>query len=330
METLAMVLTKMLGEPIKRAGYQTTRLHGGTLGDVRLVAGTAETAGGMTLPYQVVLKTQKKWERYDDPDSWRREYDLYNSELGLAFDDSLRWPVCYHKEITEDELSLWMEYIHGVTGLNLTGEMYEQAAEEWGRFQGKLYAGGPGLLHSQTNLSKLEYARNFYTHYRSWDVVHDCIRSGQSEIPKHLCQMIIEIDENDEKIFNRIERLPVVFCHRDFWVTNIFYTDGGIRLIDWDTAGWGYLGEDIASLIADEADVPRMVELYKRCVPAYYRGFSKYTDVSYNMEHCIYELILIMYGYRLVEWYLDAETPEIKKLHLDTLQMIYEMRNVVC
>jgi len=47
----------------------------------------------------------------------------------------------------------------------------------------------------------------------------------------------------------RIERLPVVLCHRDFWVANIFYKDQKILLLDWDTTGWGYMGEDIASWI---------------------------------------------------------------------------------
>ncbi len=46
----------------------------------------------------------------------------------------------------------------------------------------------------------------------------------------------------------------------DFWVTNLIYADGTLALIDWDTSGWGYLGEDLASLIADEADIDHMVE----------------------------------------------------------------------
>ena len=44
--------------------------------------------------------------------------------------------------------------------------------------------------------------------------------------------------------------------------------------MDWDTAGWGYLGEDMASLIADEADIEHMVEYYRRCIPAYYKALG--------------------------------------------------------
>jgi Phosphotransferase enzyme family len=327
-ETLALVLSKMLDKTIIRADYQLKELQGGTIGIVRLVTGMAETSDGENLPYKMVWKTQKKFERYGDPDSWCREYDLYASDFKQVFFDSLRWPECYHAEINGDEIQLWMEYIDGVSGLNLTSEMYERAAEELGRFQGKLYAERPNVLQNLTNLSKVEFTKNYYLRYRSWNVLYDYIRSDDCEMPKHLCKMLIDLDNNADEIFSRIEKLPIVLCHRDFWVANIFYSDSTIVLIDWDTAGWGYLGEDIASLIADEADVCHMVEYYQKCVPAYYRGVSEYADVSHNSDHCVYELILVMFGYRLVEWYKFAESPEDKSMHLNTLQKIYEMRNL--
>ena len=327
-ETLTQVLSKMLFTKIISVDFQVKQLHGGTVGNVQLVTGNAKTADGGNLPYKIVLKTQKKWERYGDPDSWRREYDLYASDFNKAFSDSFRCPECYHAEINGDEIQHWMEYIDGVSGLNLTSEMYERAAEELGRFQGKLYANQPDILQNLTNLSQVEFAKNYYLRYRSWNVVYDYIRSDDCDIPKHLCQMLIDIDNNADEIFSRIEKLPIVFCHRDFWVANILCSDNKIVLIDWDTAGWGYMGEDIASLIADEADVCDMVGYYQKCIPAYYRGFSEYADVSHISDHCIRELILMMFGYRLVEWYKFAESPEDRILHINTLQKIYELRNL--
>lgn len=325
-EILAIVLGKMLDKTIVRTDHQLQELQGGTVGDVKLVTGMAETSDGENLPYKVVWKTQKKWERYGDPGSWRREYDLYTSDFGKSFTDSLRWPECYHAEMNGDEIQLWMEYIDGVSGLNLTPDMYERSAEELGRFQGKLYTERPIVMQNLSNLSKAELTKNFYLRYRSWNVVYDYIRSDDCEIPKHLCEMLIDIDNNADEIFSRLEKLPIVLCHRDFWVTNIFYSDSKIVLIDWDTAGWGYMGEDIASLIADEPDIRHMVEYYQKCIPAYYRGFSEYADLSHISDHCIHELILVMFGYRLVEWYKFAESPEDKTLHLNTLQKIYEMK----
>ena len=107
------------------------------------------------MSYRIVLKIQKQWNRYNDPGSWRREYDLYASDLGETFSNALRWPTCYYAEMNteEDEFHLWLEYIDGVSGLDLTGDMYEQAALELGRFQGKLYAKQPAVLQSLTNLS---------------------------------------------------------------------------------------------------------------------------------------------------------------------------------
>jgi len=318
----------MLNKTIIRADYQLKELQGGTIGDVQLLTGMVETSDGENLPYKVVWKTQKKFERYGDPDSWRREYDLYASDIKELFYDSFRFPDCYHAEINDDEIQLWMEYIDGISGLNLTAEMYEHIAEELGRFQGKLYTERPNILQNLPNLSKVEFTKNYYLRYRSWNVLYDYIRSDDCEIPKHLCKMLIDLDNHADEIFSRIEKLPIVLCHRDFWVANIFYSDNRIVLIDWDTAGWGYMGEDIASLITDEADVCHMIEYYQKCIPAYYKGFSEYADVSHISDPCIYELIIAMFGYRLVEWYKFAESPEDKTTHLNTLQKIYEMRNI--
>ena len=61
------------------------------------------------------------------------------------FDDTLRWPLCYHAEMNDDQdqTRIWMEYIDGPAGYVLTPDMLEQAAYALGRFQGRLYAGKP-------------------------------------------------------------------------------------------------------------------------------------------------------------------------------------------
>jgi len=315
----------MLDTNITHVDYETEQLQGGTVGNVTLIKGMAYSSAGKELPFKVVLKITKKWERYNDPDSWRREYDLYASCLGEFFTDELNWPTCYHMEITDNETRLWLEYIDGISGQDLTGEMYERASYELGRFQGKLYADTPPELKTITNLSEPEAMEKFYRHYKSWDIVYDYVHSDASEIPKHLCEMIISADENADDVFRNVNNLPVVLCHRDFWITNIFYNSGHIALIDWDTTGWGYLGEDITSLIADEADIDNMIENYHRCVSAYRRGFSEYVDISHIDNLYIKERIVLHFGYRLVEWYLHAKTPKEKQFHVATLQKIYEI-----
>lgn len=157
--------------------------------------------------------------------------------------------------------------------------------------------------------------------------MHGYVRSPDSEIPAHLRRMIADLDAHADAVLARISQLPLVLCHRDFWVANLIDADGGIVLLDWDTTGWGYLGEDLASLLADEADVPRMLELYHRCVPAYYAGFAEHVDVSGVTDECIVELILLLFGYRLVEWYLDAASPEERAEHVAALEQIYLMQS---
>lgn len=326
-EILTKVLSDMLSVRVIHADYNATQLHGGTLGDVRLVIGEAEATDGKKIPFRFVLKKQKKWERYGDTDSWRREYDLYTSDLGKLFGNSLRWPKCYYADMNDDEFQIWIEYIDGRSGLDLTIDMYELAAKELGRYQGRLYSEQPEILQTLTNLSSLDFMKNNYLHYRSWNEVYDYIRSDACGIPKHLCNMLIDIDENSDEIFEQIDKLPIVLCHRDFWMTNIFIKDDKILLIDWDTSGWGYMGEDIASLIADESEVDHMIEYYNLCTQAYYVGFSEYADISHISDNCIYEMILIKFGYRLVECFKFSETPDERTLFIDTLQKVYEMKN---
>ena len=324
---LLFVLSKMLSTGIKHADYKIEKLQGGTVGDVQLITGIAESSSGDKIPYRIVLKVQKKWERPGDILSWRREYDLYSSKIPSLFTGSLRWPVCYFAQINneEDETQIWMEYIEGISGYDLSIDMLKKVSREIGRFQGKIYSEKPAFLHEITNLGNAGGLKEYYFFCKGWTLIYDYIRSDVCEIPKHLCKMIIDVDENSDEIWQRIEVLPIVFCHRDFWVTNIFYKENGFILIDWDTAGWGYLGEDVRQLISDEVPPERMLEYYSECVPEYYIGFSEYVDISHITDKCIKEMIIFNYGYRLVDWYKTAKTEEEKELHLNVLQKIYEM-----
>lgn len=264
------VLSKMLSANIISASYQTKQLQGGTLGDVRLVTGMAESINRKKLPYKVVLKIQKKWERPGDPDSWRREYDLYSSDFGKVFTDSLRWPEYYHAEMNGDEIHLWIEYIDGISGHRLDIETLEFAATELGRFQGKIYKQQEMLINMNSLSRPYALRKNFeqwhtqtFSHeflisdqcrlpgflkqmlkngeiqlYNGKSLEYGYLRSERCDIPEYLKQMLFDIDDNKEVLFNSFKRLPVVLCHRDFWVENIFLSEGKIRLIDWDCAGF--------------------------------------------------------------------------------------------
>jgi len=355
-EKLLNALSKMLDETIINADFQYKELQGGTLGDVYLIKGTASSFDGSKFPYEVVLKIQKKWERPGDPDSWRREYDLYASSLGNTFSDSLGWPKCYHSEISADEIRIWMEYADGISGGKLTINMLEQAAYELGSFQGKL-CNQPELLQGIPNLSDPDFLEKDYNQWHNQnfsyeflvsdecklpkhvkqilkdnkDMLYTCksieyalLRSSKCRMPQHLKQMLIDIDNNRDNLFQEISRLPIVLCRRDFWIENIIYTNGKIRLIDWDTTGLGYLGEDIASLISDGVDYNYFEELCRRLIPAYYKGISEHIDISGISKNFVCEIILIKFGYRMLQGYVFAESDEDRDGVINNIQKIYD------
>lgn len=325
-ESLELALGKAYKMPVSVVTYERKILQGGTVGSVYLLSGSALATDQSNLNFKIVLKIQKKWERFQDPLSWRREFDLYQSDFSNFFSESFSWPMCYYSEINEEEneTRLWLEYIDGVTGTDLNQWMLEKASYELGNFQGIIHANRETIAPSLKNLSQKNYAKNFYEQYRSWPLVYDYIRSETTLIPKNLCQMLIDFDDKASHHFKAIENLPLVLCHRDYWIANVFYKDEKVYAIDWDTAGWGYFGEDLASLIADEADNTYITSYFEKLVKAYYSGFSKHVDISAE-NHMILEFILLMFGYRLVEWFLDAENAKEKRYHLETLEKIYEI-----
>jgi len=327
-QTLINVLTKKFNEIVTDATYQVQKLHGGTVGNVFLIKGLA-SLDQKEKPYQIVLKKQDKWKRYGDEHSWRREYDLYHSGLHKTFLDDFSWPQCYEAKLNQDSFELWLAYIDGASANDLNLDMYVKAAESLGRFQGKLYEEQPNIIHELNNLSPKDYVNRFYHHYQAWDEVYDYIRSDICDLPKHLCQMLIDLDAREHQAFEQLNQLPIVLCHRDYWNTNIFYVNQGIVAIDWDTTGFGYFGEDMASLIADETNPKHMGDYFKYCVPAYVKGFSQYVDIKTDVFKQVHDLILMMFGYRLVETYKFAEKEADKILAKDSLQAFYDMKQSI-
>ncbi|MCL2051912.1 MAG: methyltransferase domain-containing protein [Lachnospiraceae bacterium] len=305
-------------------GYQIENLTQGAVGHVELVIGTCENK-----PFKAVVKTQKKWERPGDPNSWCREYDLYISDLDKIFTNSFRWAKCYHAEKSDNETKLWLEYIEGVSRSDLTVEMYERIAEGLGRFHGKLYT--EKFVPTIENLSGTDGMKHFYHYNRSKKELYNYIRQDNCKIPLHLRKMIIDMDEKSDRVWAEIEKLPIVLRHGDFFPPNLFYAnDEKIILIDWDSAGLSYLGEDIVNLIADAGYIEHMVEYYHKCVPAYLNGFSEFSDILRNKNLYIHERIIMHFGYRLIDkvtWRGDVKTPDEQRIDLDILQKIYEMES---
>jgi len=324
-ETLKIALSKMLEQDVTYADYQLETLQGGTVGNVQLISGIAKTTKGET-PYKIILKTQAKWERQGDPNSWRREYDLYASELGKSFSHTFSWPTCYLAEFSGNETRLWIKYIEGATGDALTTEMLENTATKLGQYQGRLLAKNHDYLQNITNLGRLNAIEEHYRHWKLKNVEYKYVRDPHCKIPKHLCDMIIDIDNRADAIFENIRKLPVVLCHRDFWIANIISTDDGITLIDWDTAGWGYLGEDIIQLITDETNPVYWDEYKHRLIPEYFKGFSEYVRMPDTAQKIICQIPLVHLGYLSVLYFLQNDLVAGEHYPgIESLQKLYDV-----
>lgn len=361
-------LNAMLGKNIISFECQETPLDGGTIGNVRLVSGEAVTDGNKKITFKMVYKSHEKYNRSGDANSWKREYDLYNSILGKTFSDAFRWPKCYDAKLSEEKFEIWMEYINAPSGLALDLGMLEKAALEIGRWQGKIFA-DPALTAALKQIKNLGDTGFFQRHLTAWhtgmsyeqftsdknrfpkhvkknvqdyytenaehidfskSVAYNILRSKLCTLPQHLKQMLIDIDDAQDEIFESIKRLPVVLCQRDYWNTNIFYKDGSIVVIDWDTAGWGYLGEDLAQLIFDDIDITKFSIYVEKLIPAYYKGFLEFADVSEeevaNSKAALRNYMLIIFGYWKAQSHMYDMNNKKKEQAVKELQMVYDFK----
>lgn len=353
--TLNQIVTNQFSKHVISINSQTSTLHGGTVGQVSLVSGSAILQDGTNQLFKYVLKEQKKWQRPADPDSWRREYDLFTSNFDQFFSEEFYWPTALATTFDDQKTEIWMEYIEGVSGNQLTLEMLEKASFELGKFQSKLLK-DEKLLHPFSCFLPKDFMENDFnlwhkqsysyeylcsdkcripSHVKEWvknhyqtanhSIEYEFLRSDACDLDPHLKQMIIDLDYRKEDVFSDIHQLPVVICHRDFWIENIFYDQGKIVVLDWDCAGYGFLGEDIASLIVDETDVMMQPEYFLKLTTAYNHGLSQYSPLTWIDPRHIYEMMLIKFGYRLVQSYMFTSTVDVKEDCAERLTMLYQI-----
>ena len=332
-ETLLYVLTKMFGVNIISADYEGEQLQDGMSG-VRLIEGMAETDGGEKMPYRLILKVQ--YDRRppfvpDSWDSWTREYKIYASDFYKIlneheiFDEKLRMLKCYHSEISDDGdvYSLWLEYADGINDEALTLDNLEYIAEQFGRFQGRIYK-HPKLLENMNCLHECSYIEEYYGYKSSVD--YDYLCSDECDLPSHLKQMLLYAYNSRETIFQKFKQFPIVLSHGDFYISNVVLKNDEVILMDWgDGAGWGYIGEDIANLIVDEIDIKYFNEYYRRIVPAYLKGLSEYMDISAINDLYFRDMFIIRFGYDFLSKYRHTKSLDAKNEQITALQQIYDI-----
>lgn len=353
--TLIKMLTKQFSQEVISMDSHASTLQGGTVGKVSLISGSVTLQDGTSESFKYVLKEQKKWYRPADRDSWRREYDLFTSDFDQFFSEDFYWPACLASTFSEQKTEVWMEYIEGVSGNHLSLAMLEKASFELGKFQSKLLQ-HEDLLHQYSCFLPKDFMENdfrlwhkqSYTydylcsdqcriphHVKEWvkhyyqsgshSVEYEFLRSDACDLEPHVKQMLLDIDDHMEEIFRDIHQLPIVICHRDFWIENIFFDEGKIVVLDWDCAGYGFLGEDIASLIVDETDVKMQQKYFLKLTEAYNQGLSQHSPSTHIHPRFIYQMMLIKFGYRIVQSYLFTSSDEVKKDCVERLNVLYQI-----
>jgi hypothetical protein len=241
----------------------------------------------------------------------------------------------------ETEIELWIEYISGVSGAELSADMLEKTAYRLGQFQGRHSAKSDVLRgmncfcdagfterafeawHTQSFTfdylitPECQMPEHLKQKLRSGEVKlvpgksfeYACLRSDCFDVPAHIKEMLARIDERKSEIFAEFNTYPTVLCHGDFWCENIFIDGEKITLIDWDTAHFGFPGEDIACLIVDGMPVERFEENINRVIPAYLNGLSESGFTSLPSEKLILTMCLIKFGYRMLQEHIFENEP---------------------
>ncbi|SFL74810.1 Phosphotransferase enzyme family protein [Paenibacillus sp. 1_12] len=348
-QMLTQVVQKMLkDESANVTDWKTSELQGGTLGKVYALSGTyslnriasntesasvynehtthSTTHKGSKLEkagWSTILKIQKAYERFGDPDSWRREMLLYQSDLYYQLPKTLKAPVCYNMEDKQQgEIWLWLEHISGHHGIHLSGDHYALISRHLAHFQGTYLTGKP--LPSYPWLSTQYWLVQTMSQWgtRAIPWIQTNKETGLSmEVVEGVQQLWAERDQLLDVFYS----LPRTFCHRDFSAGNVFLTQDATGMdqtvvIDWDCAGIGIAGEDIADLVGEalifyKFDPAKAVELQEKIVSHYILGLQ---EAGWNGDEKLIRLgylisLTLHWCFRIICRAQKKDNPEINR-----------------
>lgn len=328
--SLLQALSNKFGVNVKDAAYETELLQGGDVGEVYRISGEAVTDdAGMV--FSLVLKNQKKWERHGDPDCWRREYEIYKHGLDKKLlGKTLMFPKCYLLNESSDETQIWMEYIEGKTSeKNLHAPELSLAAQKLGELQAEFHRNG------QHNLP---FLRRYPAVCSSFDLWHsrvkDSLDSGIDGFPVDIRLILNSYAGKADEIFASFSKLPVTLCQGDFYHDNFIFkeTSAGtsIYVIDWDCAGYGYIGEDtvdvlLESFVYSDRDVALLPEFRQRIISSYVRGVQS-GGVEFSMSNdLVREIFALAWGFRIVDHYLYYQQHKVEQAKIRCLAILQAM-----
>ena len=293
-----MDIEKLLSE------NESELLQGGTVGEVKLIKGDNSN---------YVLKTQRKWERHGDPDCWRREYDMYISEFEKTI-PHIKIPQCHHKSTENDTTYLVMEYINGRTGVT------EIDIDELSYTANKI-----GIFHREYRGHNLPWLRDYPAVISSYDLWYGKIEDSlhEPDFPDDIRCLLNDYTARKDEFFHSFNVLPRTVCHGDVHHDNIIILDNDVYLIDWDSAGYGYMGEDAVDMLCEafvfsDRDITLMGDYRKRIIDAYCDGAEITLD-----DTMIKNIFIMSWGFRIAaKFFYYHDNPNMRQRCIDILRFM--------
>jgi hypothetical protein len=222
-------------------------------------------------------------------DNGRREYDAYASGLLDDLASGIRAPHLYGTWLEPDDaITLWLEEIHREGPPSLTAEAILDAARDLGGMSGRWLGrtlGEPWYFtewmerHGQSGAIAAGLATLRRAHPAAVARLGDQLTSAERLI---LLQ---------PRLRDILESLPQTLCHHDAVGANVFTTDAGTILIDWESVGPGPVGADLASLLfasvrRGDASIDVVAPLMEDALQSYAEGVSAAGgDITYDDVH---------------------------------------------
>lgn len=335
---LTPIVAEALNESVDEVlDWEVQEIQGGTVGEVHLVEGHARTWEMEIRPWSLVLKIQRKWARWGDPESWRREMWLYQSDLYETLPATLRVPSCFHVfERSESEIWMWLEKVGGKSGKEMSTTDYGLAARHLGHFQGRFLVDRE--LPQDSRLSTRRWVAKTLADWSTEAFVwlEQIREESSSAFPKDLVEDTLRLWTDRDRFLDVVDGLPRTLCHRDFNPANLFVDQeaGLTYAIDWDCAGIGALGEDIADLVGEalvfeDFDPTQIEELKEIVLSEYLSGLREagweweYRDllVSYDVHSSL------QWCFRIPWRVKDGKEPEKQEQYRRAQRYMLDLAN---
>lgn len=209
-------------------------------------------------------------------DNGRREFDAYASGLLDDVAPGIRAPRLYGTLLEPDgAITLWLEEVHHQGERPLTAQALLAAARDLGGMSGRW----------------LGRALDEPWHFAGWIDRHgqpEAVAEGLATLRRahpgavaRLGNRLADIEHlvlRQSRVREILESLPQTLCHHDAVGANVFSTDAGTVLIDWESVGPGPVGADLDSLMFSsvrrgDASVGVVTPLLEDAVREYAEGF---------------------------------------------------------